>query len=174
MASASNSGMTFALPQFMPGKEIMKPDPPSEEGMTCVTAQERIRILLVDDDPIMAESLNSVLNRLGFKVTCFTNSLEAMRTFQEHPDRFDLVVTDQKMPDLEGDQLAEQVLHIRPNIPILLCTGFTDIISKREAKAKGIQEFLTKPFSLGELVETIRRLIRDDRRLETCRKSIPN
>ncbi|HSR10797.1 MAG TPA: response regulator [Thermodesulfobacteriota bacterium] len=117
------------------------------------------RILLVDDDPLTANTFLSALTRLGYDVTGFTNSIQALMHFQEHPDEYDLVLTDQKMPGLEGDAMAERILGVRPDIPIILCTGFTDSVTDFEARAKGIREFLIKPFSLEVLADTIRRAL---------------
>ncbi len=155
MALAYSRGKTLekALPIFDASA------PRRDKGISCLTAQERSRILLVDDEAMLAQSLNAALDRLGYEVTWFTNSLQALDVFQRHPDQYDLLLTDQKMPDLYGDELAEQVLRIRPEIPVLLCTGFTDSITDCEAKAKGIREFLVKPFSLEVLAETIRRVL---------------
>ncbi len=172
MAFASDNGMTQekGLAPILPVKErggIANFEAPLDDMPCHVAAQEKVRILLVDDEAITAQTLNLALTRLGYKVTCFVNSLDALRTFQDHPDQYDLVLTDQKMPDLQGDQLAEQVLRIRPDIPILLCTGFADEISEDESKAKGIREFLAKPFSLEGLAKAMRRVLGDHASLQT-------
>ncbi len=155
MARAYNRGKTLEKTSpFFNGSTARR-----DEGISRLTAQARRRILLVDDEAILAQSLNAALDRLGYEVTWFTNSLEALEVFQRQPDQYDLLLTDQKMPDLYGDELAEEVLRIRPEIPVLLCTGFTDSLTDLEAKAKGIREFLMKPFSLEVLAETIRRVL---------------
>jgi DNA-binding NtrC family response regulator len=86
-----------------------------------------------------------------------TDVLEALEAFKEKPDAFDLVITDQTMPHLTGRDLAEELLRIRPDIPIILCTGFSEVMHEEEAKAMGIREFIMKPFSLNEMAGIIRK-----------------
>ncbi len=117
------------------------------------------RILLVDDEEVQVRSGRHLLERLGYDVTTRTASLEALEAFRAQPDAFDLVVTDQSMPGLTGIQLAERLMQIRPGIPIILCTGFSEVVDGKEAKAMGIQEFMMKPFSARQLAETIRRIL---------------
>jgi YesN/AraC family two-component response regulator len=82
-----------------------------------------------------------------------------LELFKIQPDRFDLVITDQTMPHMAGVDLAKELMRIRPDIPIILCTGFSEVISAEEAKALGIREFLMKPFATRMLAETIRRAV---------------
>ncbi len=130
-------------------------DPRDNQEESCIADQGKFRVVVVDDDPIILQAFDSALNRLGYRVTSFERSLEALKTFQEHPSDYDLLLTDQKMPELEGDKLAEEVLRMRPEFPIILCTGFANTISDAEAKAKGIRGFLLKPFSLDMLAKTV-------------------
>jgi len=117
------------------------------------------RILLVDDEEVQVRSGRHLLERLGYTVTTATDSLEALELFRAQPEAFNLVVTDQSMPGLTGIQLAEQLMQTRPGIPIILCTGFSEVVDGKEAKARGIQEFMMKPFSARQLAETIRRIL---------------
>jgi PAS domain S-box-containing protein len=117
------------------------------------------RILLVDDEEVQCRSGQHLLERLGYTVTTTTNSLEALEVFRAQPDAFNLVITDQSMPGLTGIQLAERLMQIRPDIPIVLCTGFSEVVDGKEAKAMGIQKFMMKPFSARQLAETVRRIL---------------
>jgi two-component system cell cycle sensor histidine kinase/response regulator CckA len=117
------------------------------------------RILFVDDEEVQCRSGQHLLERLGYTVITTTDSLEALEIFRAQPDAFNLVITDQSMPRLMGIQLAEKLMHIRPDIPIILCTGFSEVVDGKEAKAMGIQEFMMKPFSARQLAETIRRIL---------------
>ena len=117
------------------------------------------RILFVDDEEVQCRSGQHLLGRLGYTVITTTDSLEALEIFRAQPDAFNLVITDQSMPRLMGIQLAEKLMHIRPDIPIILCTGFSEVVDGKEAKAMGIQEFMMKPFSARQLAETIRRIL---------------
>jgi CheY-like chemotaxis protein len=117
------------------------------------------RILFIDDDEVQVRSGQHLLERLGYDVTTRTDSLEALETFRAQPDAFDLVITDQRMPVMTGIELAEKLMHIRPDIPIMLCTGFSEAVDGKEAKAMGIREFMMKPFSARQLAEAIRRIL---------------
>jgi DNA-binding NarL/FixJ family response regulator len=85
--------------------------------------------------------------------------LEALKLFCAHPDRFDLVVTDTTMPGMTGDRLAQQIMKIRPSIPVLLCTGYSDRIYKDEVGKMGIAGFAMKPLGADELARTVRALL---------------
>ena len=117
------------------------------------------RILFIDDEEVQCRSGRHLLERLGYDVTTRTDSLEALEKFRAQPDAFDLVITDQSMPSMTGIQLAEKLMHIRPDIPIILCTGFSEVVDGKEAKALGIREFMMKPFSVRQLAEAIRRVL---------------
>jgi PAS domain S-box-containing protein len=119
----------------------------------------RERILLVDDEEPQIQSIQSVLERLGYTVVGKTDGLEAVGLFRENPQAFDLVITDQTMPQVTGIKLAEELLRIRPDVPVILCTGFSEMVDANGAKAFGIREFLMKPFSIWELGETIRKAL---------------
>ncbi len=118
---------------------------------------EKKKILLVDNESIMAQTIDLALRHFGYEVSCFTKSLEALADFKLHPGEFHLIITDQSMPDLEWDKLVEEVLRIRPDIPIIL---YGDIsMDEADAKAKGIRKFLIEPFSLSELGEVVRQVL---------------
>lgn len=115
------------------------------------------RILVVDDEPQIARLLRMLLEKLGYRVTDFTNSQEALALFTENPEAFDLLITDMTMPVMTGGELARKVLSIRPNMPIILCTGFSELINKEQAKALGIRAYLMKPVSVRELAQAVRK-----------------
>jgi CheY-like chemotaxis protein len=117
------------------------------------------RILLVDDEEALAEMEQLMLERLGYQVTARTGSLEALEAFRAEPHRFDLVITDQTMPNMTGLELCKELLEIRPDIPIILCTGFSDLITPEKAKAMGIGAFLGKPLVRHEIARAIRKLL---------------
>jgi len=119
------------------------------------------RILLVDDEEILVNMGKIMLTRLGYNVTIVTSSLAALELFNEIPREFDLVITDQTMPNMTGVELAEKLLIIRPDIPIILCTGFSSIVSENEAKKIGIKEFALKPLSKKHLSVLIRKALDD-------------
>ncbi|HRF89936.1 MAG TPA: response regulator, partial [Desulfobacter postgatei] len=116
-------------------------------------------ILLVDDEKPVAQIEKQMLNRLGYKVTMHTNSQEALECFRANPEAFDLLLTDVTMPDITGDRLAQEVLTIRPDIPVLLCTGFSENIDKRKAEQIGIKGFLMKPVGKSDMARTVRQIL---------------
>jgi PAS domain S-box-containing protein len=113
-------------------------------------------ILLVDDENNVTTVVKQMLGRLGYQVSSRTSSLEALDAFRLNPDRFNLVITDMQMPNIPGDKLAVELLKIRSDIPILLCTGFSETMSEKSAASIGIKGFLLKPIVMKDLAQKIR------------------
>ncbi|MBW2576211.1 MAG: response regulator [Deltaproteobacteria bacterium] len=124
--------------------------------MPCV---KREGFLLVDDEEPIVRMVKQTLERLGYQVTIRTSSLDALEAFRAGPDKFDLVITDMTMPNMTGVQLAPKLLEIRSDIPIILCTGFSEITDSNKAKALGIREFLMKPIVRDQIARTIRKVL---------------
>ncbi|MBA3012615.1 MAG: response regulator [Desulfobacula sp.] len=114
------------------------------------------RILLVDDEEAIVKMAQKMLERLGYHVTSRTRSMEALEVFKADPDQFDVIITDMTMPDMTGIQLAREMKVIRANIPVIICTGFSDQINKENSRQMGIQGYLSKPVVQSELAKTIR------------------
>ncbi|OPY78201.1 MAG: Blue-light-activated protein [Syntrophorhabdus sp. PtaU1.Bin153] len=117
------------------------------------------RILFVDDEELLMEWGQATLERLGYSVTALTDPTEALKLFSSDSSRFDLIITDQTMPNLTGLNLARKLLALRKDIPIILCTGYSDSVSPRKVKDAGIKEFLMKPVDKQQLAEAIRRAL---------------
>lgn len=117
------------------------------------------RILLVDDEEIIVSVEKKILERFGYMVTGRTSSIEALATFSADPDGFDLVITDLTMPDLSGEVLIKELLKIRPDIPVILCTGFSDKWSEKDADIPGFKAFLIKPVVVDDLIGTVRQVL---------------
>ena len=117
------------------------------------------RILLVDDEEQIVAMERQILENLGYRVTARTDSQEALKVFAQHPQNFDLVITDMTMPYMTGDQLAQKMLDIEPDIPVILCTGFNELITEEKALAMGIQKFVMKPVVKHDLATTIRSVL---------------
>lgn len=113
-------------------------------------------ILLVDDEEPLVIMQQEMLEKLGYHVSSVYSSSEALRLFKKNPDIFDLVISDMSMPRMSGTQLAKQLFQINPEIPIILCTGFSDTISEGKAKSLGFHDFLLKPVILTDLARSIR------------------
>ena len=117
------------------------------------------RVLYVDDEAFLIEIGQDMLEQLGYQVTTAMNGEEALEQFQARADQFDLVMTDQTMPKMTGAELAKRMLDIRPDIPIILCTGFSENLTEEQAKEIGIREFLLKPLSRQEMALAVRRVL---------------
>ena len=155
--SKQGHGTTFQiyLPIIKEPEEIIQ-----KKGIRALpTGNERI--IIVDDDNSIAQMLKMVLEKLGYKVTALTDSLNALALFRETPDDFDLVLTDMTMPDMSGDQLAKEILKINPEIPIIICTGFNENITQEKAIAIGVKGLLMKPVTSFELTRTIRTVLEE-------------
>ena len=99
------------------------------------------------------------LEHLGYSVTAFTNSAEALEAFKSKPKGFDLVITDMTMPGLTGLELSLELLKLNPSISVILCTGYSSLILKEDADKIGIREFCMKPLSISQLANTVRKVL---------------
>ena len=116
-------------------------------------------ILLVDDEQPLVEIGRQMLERLGYSVATRTSSIEALELFKVDPNRFDLVITDIVMPNLTGDKLAKKIINIRNDIPVVLCTGYSEKFTRRNASEMGIHTFLMKPLVMRDLANTVRQAL---------------
>jgi CheY-like chemotaxis protein len=117
------------------------------------------RILFVDDEVMLVELGQELLESLGYAVTAALNSRDALNLFCSDPHAFDLVITDMTMPGLDGKELAGEILAVSPDIPIILCTGFSEQINEKQAKETGIRELVMKPYTSNSLNKIIRRVL---------------
>ncbi len=152
--SVVNSGSTFQV--FLP---IVDPEVDSGKNLEEKLPSGNESILLVDDEETVATVEKQVLESLGYTVTVKTSSIEAYEAFKKHPQKFDLVITDQTMPNMTGVDLAKELLLLKPNIPIILCTGFSKSVDKIIAKAIGIKGFAMKPIAIEEIAKLTRKVL---------------
>ena len=117
------------------------------------------RILFIDDEKSLVDLGQQILERLGYDVTIRTSSVEALELFMEQPDKFDLVITDMTMPNMTGDDLAARLMNIRADVPVILCTGYSERISRERAHELGIKEFILKPIVMRELAKKVRKVL---------------
>ena len=153
--SEPGNGTTFNL--YFPIHEIETQTPVMES--VAIPKGNGERILFVDDEAPLAALGKSMLERLGYRVTAQTSSVEALATFSAKSDQFDLVITDQTMPSLSGADLARLMLEIRPELPVILATGYSNTINPEKAQAIGIRELLLKPNTTLSLSAAIRRAL---------------
>ncbi len=117
------------------------------------------RILFVDDEPSAIDAMKKMLEKNGYGVTARSNSNSALKTFRSNPGAFDLVITDMTMPNMTGKELTEKIKEHRPDIPVILCTGFSDQIDEYNADAIGIDAFMMKPVIMADMLKKIREVL---------------
>ncbi len=117
------------------------------------------RILFVDDEPVIANMMQESLESLGYFVTVFTRSVEALEAYQKNPGDFDLVITDMTMPEMTGVDLTKKLLALQPGLPIILCTGFSEAVNETKAKALGVREYIKKPVEQLVLAKTVKKAL---------------
>ena len=137
----------------------MKTDEKAESARPLEIPGGNERVLFVDDEEMLVEWGEATLGRLGYKVTAMTDSEEALKVFSVDPSLFDLVITDQAMPRMAGVQFVKELLKIRKDISIVLCTGHSETVTPERAAELGVREFLLKPLVRQELAEAIRRVL---------------
>ena len=157
MESEPGKGAVFIV--YLPVVKTSSKGETQHEKISIPGGSERI--LLVDDEAPVVGMVNKMLQRLGYAVTTRTSSTEALEAFKANPNRFDLVVTDMTMPGMTGDQLTIEIKRIRPDMPVILCTGFSNRIDESRAAEIGIQGFVLKPILRQDIAETIRRVLDD-------------
>ncbi|XOF33907.1 MAG: DUF3365 domain-containing protein [Candidatus Electrothrix sp. YB6] len=135
----------------------------AEEPETPLPAGHE-RILFVDDEAPITHISRSVLSNLGYRVTAETRSDRALQLFQEAPDSFDLLITDHTMPGMTGSELARVILEQRPDLPVILCTGYTAALSEEEALQLGIRRYAVKPLNAKKLAEIVREVLDESRK----------
>ncbi len=131
-----------------------------EDEASC---PRREHVLFVDDEPALAEMTKTMLERIGCRVTALTDGSEALKVFAANPRSFDLIITDQTMPEMTGIALAKEVLAVAPDMPIILCTGYSETVSQERAIEAGVREFLLKPVTKKEMAQAVRRVLEQGR-----------
>jgi PAS domain S-box-containing protein len=130
-----------------------------KEATRVVVPKGKGKILFVDDEEVLVGFSSEILSHLGYDVVSETSSVRAWRLFMEDPDGFDLVITDQTMPEMTGYDLAREILAVKPGLPVVLCTGFSSPQLEEEARAAGIRSFMKKPIGARQLADLVSRMI---------------
>jgi signal transduction histidine kinase/ActR/RegA family two-component response regulator len=152
--SLPGQGASFSV--YIP---VHKPGTPSQSVDGEVDYHGRGRILFVDDEPMQTDVIGQMLRRLGYEVLTATSGEEALKIYNNRPESIDLVITDMTMPKMTGIDMASKMLQIRPDLAIILCSGFSETIARKKAEMVGIQNFLTKPILYKELSATVKAVI---------------
>ena len=153
--SEPGKGTTFCV--YLPLSDQRKIEDLQTKDAPIQSGTEHI--LLVDDELSIVKMHRQLLERLGYKVMTSTSSVEALETFRSFPHKFDLVITDMTMPDMTGDKLAVELMKIRQDIPVILCTGYSNTISDKTAADIGIKAFAYKPVSKADLAKIVRKVL---------------
>ncbi|THB80963.1 MAG: response regulator [Desulfobacteraceae bacterium] len=159
ITSVPGKGSTFMI--FMPVHD----HPTGSDHLTLSEIENRDgdeRILLVDDERILAEMAKDSLEKFGYDVTIYSSSPEALDHFKDHADHYDLIISDTTMPDMTGDILIQEIRRVRPEIPVILCTGFSEYMDDEKACEMGINAMLYKPIPAEDMVSAVRRIIDGD------------
>lgn len=152
--SKIGQGTTFSI-LFPITVEVIQKHREQEE--TIPRGQERI--LLVEDEATLAEAEKTLLEELGYKVTAISNGVAALELFHKVPDRFDIIITNYSMPRMTGVELIRYIREINAHIPVIICTGFSKVVTPSEAKSLGIGDIISKPIGLALLAKSIRKLL---------------
>jgi len=155
METEIGSGTTFRI--YLPLIDKSEDKSITEAKTELETGHENI--LLVDDEPAVVRLEQQMLERLGYKISSHTSSLDAVEVFRSNPDAFDIVLTDMTMPNMTGDQLAKEILSIKPDMPIIICTGFSENMNKEQAEIIGIKGFLMKPVIKSDMAQMVRKVL---------------
>lgn len=147
------------LPLEQEEKPVSAAEPVPKAAPSIAPSKKHERILLIDDHPHLVEMMKQMLEKNGYKVVGKTDPFDAMTVFTTYPEQFDVIITDQTMPGMTGIQLTKKVRLIRKEIPVILCTGFSDNVNKENSESKGIDAFLMKPIALGDITAAIRQVL---------------
>lgn len=153
--SEPGHGTTFKI--YLPVAEGTAPQLESIPSEALPTGNEKV--MLIDDEKTTLDVEKNILTTLGYDVSDYNNPLDALEYFRHHTDKFDLIITDMTMPRMTGDKLAAEIKALRPEIPIIICTGFTKILSKEKAEEIGIATFLTKPVPMKDFATVVRKVL---------------
>lgn len=147
--------MTFKV--YLPvGNAVDESSVDNNNDSSIITNDDGVHhIMVVDDEKIIAELLYEILTSHGYRVTIKNNGEEALQALVNNPDDYDMVITDQTMPNMTGRDMSIQMLNIKSELPIILCTGFSDEINEEDAKDIGIRAFLSKPININDLMKLI-------------------
>ncbi len=146
----SRKGKGTRFDAYLPSADG-RPVPESPDAVPVRARGKGARVLLVDDEPLILESAGNGLELLGYRVTALPDGPKALHAFRGRPRDFDLVILDQTMPRMTGAQLATELRAIRPDIPIILMTGYSQAVDEEKARALGIRRMLMKPMSISDL-----------------------
>lgn len=152
------SGTTFHIYFPIIEKTIVTRKRNTEEKNEAQIASTH-KIMVVDDEPLILDTFSQILSRKGFEVSCFADGQSALETFKNDTKGFDLIITDMTMPRMTGDKLSREILKLRGDIPIIVCTGYHEKFTASEAEKAGVKKYIQKPVSVPDLLKEIKDLV---------------
>jgi len=152
----SKPGQGTVFHVFLPKADVAAP---TQTELTKPIMGGSEKVLLVDDEQMLASVGQQALQRLGYEVVSRTSPIEALELFKAKPGHFDVVITDQTMPGMTGDALARELMNIRPGIPVIICTGYSQAIDAERAATIGIKAFVMKPILIHDLADAVRKAL---------------
>lgn len=154
VSTEEGKGTEFTL--FFPQKNLPES---TDQRISEEKVNGHERLMVVDDEKDITDILSQFFHMLGFQVDSFNSSVKALQVFRDAPEKYDLVITDQTMPEMSGLEMSRFILEIRPDIPIVLCTGFSNLVDRNSALEAGIHAFYTKPLKIGAFAMDIRKIL---------------
>ena len=160
----SQPGLGTSFHVFFP---VMSEETMEQSGPENYIPSGHENILFLDDEENIAEMGGQMLKECGYTIVSMTNPYDALKAFQATPDKYDIVVTDMTMPDMTGDKFAKKLMEIRPDIPVIICTGFSSLTTKEKSLKMGIKAFLKKPLTIFELASTVRNVLDEQKKKDS-------
>lgn len=154
--SELGTGTTFDV--YLPCLVIEEPKESAQKQLQELPKGDE-RILVVDDEEGIVNLEEEMLKNLGYRATGMSSATKALAAFAAHPQDYDLIITDMSMPHMNGVELSNEILALRPDIPIILCTGFSELVDEESAKEIGIKAFVMKPISYRKLAAVVRQVL---------------
>ncbi|MBU1418917.1 MAG: PAS domain S-box protein [Proteobacteria bacterium] len=158
VSSELGQGTTFHV--YLPTVESKSTDLDATKSFSAVLGKNA-HILFIDDEIPIIDLATKIFSRYGYRISTFSDPIQALECFKAEPDHYDLLVTDMSMPYMTGDTLAQKVLQIRPDLPVILCTGHSEKINKEKSIKLGIKKFIQKPLIMSKLVHCVHQILRD-------------
>ena len=157
--SEPGRGSTFSV--YWPVLDLTVKTDSAETDLSHLTGDERV--MVVDDEPSVSRYIDDALSWQGYRIETFNNGIEALEAFRRDPRRWDLVITDMTMPGLTGDQLAQELMTLRPGLPVIITTGYSERIDEEGARRLGAKALLMKPLIMADLLRSVRRALDDSK-----------
>lgn len=156
VCSEPGQGSLFNVYLPIVAEEVAAVTPISEKGKIKCGSE---KIMFVDDEVVLTQMADEIFSSYGYVIDVFTDPLLAFEGFAGQPDTYSLVITDLTMPSLTGTELAQKMISLKPGLPVILCTGFTETINKEKSMEIGFSQYFQKPVVMSKLVKSVRKIL---------------